>query len=55
MVAMLGDVNKSIEIDQNTWTNVHAKYATPYKSKTLAEQSAWNSSTIKKVKTNLKW
>lgn len=42
MVAMLGDVNKSIEIDQHTWTNVHAKHATPYvKSKTLAEQSAW--------------
>lgn len=42
MVAMLGDVNKSIEIDQHTWTNVHANHATPYvKSKTLAEQSAW--------------
>lgn len=43
MVAMLGDVNQSINIDQDSWTNVHAKHATPYlKSKTLAEQSAWD-------------
>lgn len=43
MVAMMGDANGSIDIDQSSWTNVKAKNATPYlKSKTLAEKSAWD-------------
>lgn len=43
MVAMLGDVMGDSHINQNSWTNVNAKHATAYlKSKTLAEQSAWN-------------
>lgn len=42
MVAMLGDANGSIDINQDSWTNVNAKHATAYlKSKTLAERSAW--------------
>ncbi|MFT7588563.1 MAG: dihydroflavonol-4-reductase [Limisphaerales bacterium] len=43
MVSMLGDANGSININQDSWTNVNAKHATPYlKSKTLAEKSAWD-------------
>jgi len=43
MVAMLGDANGSIDINQDSWTNVNAKYATAYlKSKTLAEKAAWD-------------
>jgi dihydroflavonol-4-reductase len=39
---MLGDANDSIDVDQNSWTNVKAKNATAYlKSKTLAEKAAW--------------
>ncbi|MFY0608312.1 MAG: aldehyde reductase [Cyclobacteriaceae bacterium] len=42
MVAMLGDANGSVRINQDSWTNVNAKNATAYlKSKTLAEKSAW--------------
>ena len=42
MVSMLGDANGSVDINQESWTNVNSKYATPYlKSKTLAEKSAW--------------
>ena len=42
MVAMLGDANGSVSINQDSWTNVNAKHATAYmKSKTLAEKSAW--------------
>jgi dihydroflavonol-4-reductase len=40
---MLGDANKSITMNANSWTNVHAKNVTAYiKSKTLAEKSAWD-------------
>jgi len=43
MVAMLGDANGSIDINQNSWTNVNAKGVSAYlKSKTLAEKSAWD-------------
>jgi dihydroflavonol-4-reductase len=43
MVAMLGDANGSIDIDHTSWTNVEAKRVSAYlKSKTLAEQSAWD-------------
>lgn len=43
MVAMLGDANGSKDLNQESWTNVNAKYATAYlKSKTLAEQAAWD-------------
>jgi len=43
MVAMLGDANDSISINQDSWTNVKAKRVSAYsKSKTLAEKSAWN-------------
>ena len=43
MVAMMGDADKSISLDQNSWTNVQAKRVSAYlKSKTLAEQSAWD-------------
>jgi dihydroflavonol-4-reductase len=43
MVAMLGDANGSIDLNQDSWTNVNAKHATAYlKSKTLAEKSAWD-------------
>jgi dihydroflavonol-4-reductase len=43
MVSMLGDANGSINIDQNSWSNVNAKHASAYlKSKTLAEKSAWD-------------
>jgi len=42
MVAMLGDANGSIDINQDSWSNVNSKYASAYlKSKTLAEKSAW--------------
>ncbi len=42
MVAMLGDANGSVAINQGSWTNVNAKHATAYlKSKTLAEKRAW--------------
>ena len=42
MVAMLGDANGSVDLNQDSWTNVNAKHATAYlKSKTLAEKSAW--------------
>jgi dihydroflavonol-4-reductase len=43
MVAMLGTVTGDSDIDQNSWTQVHAKNATAYlKSKTLAEKAAWD-------------
>ena len=43
MVSMLGDADKSINIDYNSWTNVKAKNISAYaKSKTLAEKSAWD-------------
>jgi dihydroflavonol-4-reductase len=43
MVAMLGDAEGVVNINQNSWTNVNAKNATAYlKSKTLAEKSAWD-------------
>jgi dihydroflavonol-4-reductase len=43
MVAMLGDANGSININQESWTNVKAKNVSAYlKSKTLAEKSAWD-------------
>lgn len=42
MVAMLGDANGSIDVHQDSWSNVKSKYASAYlKSKTLAEKSAW--------------
>lgn len=43
MVTMFGDANKSLNINQDTWTNEYAKNVTAYvKSKTLAEKSAWD-------------
>ncbi len=43
MVAMLENANKSIDIDDTSWTNVNAENISAYsKSKTLAEKSAWN-------------
>ena len=43
MVAMLGNANGSVSINQDSWTDVNAKHATAYlKSKTLAERSAWD-------------
>lgn len=43
MVAMLGDASGSVNINQDSWTNVNSNNATAYlKSKTLAEQSAWD-------------
>ncbi len=42
MVAMMADARGTVEINQNSWTNVNAKGISAYlKSKTLAEQSAW--------------
>jgi len=42
MVAMMGDARGTVDINQNSWTNVNAKGVSAYlKSKTLAEQSAW--------------
>ena len=43
MVSMLGNADNSIKIDSESWTNVKAKNVSAYaKSKTLAEQAAWN-------------
>ena len=43
MVSMLGNADKSIKVDSETWTNVEAKNVSAYaKSKTLAEQAAWD-------------
>jgi dihydroflavonol-4-reductase len=43
MVSMLGDANGSININQDSWTNVNAKNVSAYsKSKTLAEKNAWD-------------
>ncbi|PXX21946.1 NAD-dependent epimerase/dehydratase family protein [Arenibacter sp. ARW7G5Y1] len=43
IVAMFGDANKSLNIEQGTWTNPNAKNMSAYvKSKTLAEKSAWD-------------
>ena len=42
LVSMMGDANKSIDINHKSWTNVKAKNVSAYmKSKTLAEKSAW--------------
>ena len=42
MVAMMGDAHGTIDVNQNSWTNVNAKGVSAYlKSKTLAEKSAW--------------
>ena len=43
MVSMLGNADKSIDVDAETWTNIKGKNVSAYsKSKTLAEQAAWN-------------
>jgi dihydroflavonol-4-reductase len=43
MVSMLGNADKSIDIDSGTWTNIKGKNVSAYsKSKTLAEQAAWD-------------
>jgi dihydroflavonol-4-reductase len=43
VVAMMGNADSSININQGSWTNVNAKNASAYlKSKTLAEKSAWD-------------
>jgi len=43
IVSMLGNANKSMDVNAKTWTNVNAKNVSAYaKSKTLAEQYAWN-------------
>lgn len=43
MVAMMGDANGSVDINQESWTNTSAKNVSAYgKSKTLAEKSAWD-------------
>ena len=43
MVAMLGDCNGSLNLNQDSWTNVNAKRVSAYlKSKTIAEKSAWD-------------
>ena len=43
MVSMLGNADKSIDVDSRTWTNIKGKNVSAYsKSKTLAEQAAWN-------------
>ena len=43
MVSMLGNADKSIDIDSGTWTNIKGKNISAYsRSKTLAEQAAWN-------------
>ena len=43
IVAMLGDADKDIDVNQSSWTNVQAPKVTAYlKSKTLAEQAAWD-------------
>ena len=42
IVAMLENADKSITVNENSWTNVNAKNVSAYaKSKTLAEKSAW--------------
>jgi dihydroflavonol-4-reductase len=42
MVAMMGDANGTLDVNQDSWTNVNAKRVSAYlKSKTLAEKSAW--------------
>jgi dihydroflavonol-4-reductase len=42
MVSMLGDADKSMDVNANSWTNVEAKNVSAYaKSKTLAEKYAW--------------
>ena len=42
LVAMLGDLNGDSRINQSSWTRTDAKNISAYlKSKTLAEQSAW--------------
>jgi len=43
MVAMIGGKKGTVNINQDSWTNVHAKGVSAYlKSKTLAEKSAWD-------------
>ena len=43
IVSMLEDADKSISIDNKSWTNVKAKNVSAYaKSKTLAEKAAWD-------------
>jgi len=43
IVAMFGGAKTSVKINQDSWTDVNAKNVTAYlKSKTLAEQSAWD-------------
>lgn len=43
IVAMFGGAKTSVTINQDSWTDVGAKNVTAYlKSKTLAEQSAWD-------------
>ncbi|MDG1023087.1 MAG: aldehyde reductase [Flavobacteriaceae bacterium] len=43
MVSMLEDADKSIDINFESWTNVNATNVSAYaKSKTLAEQAAWD-------------
>jgi dihydroflavonol-4-reductase len=43
MVSMLGNADKSIKVDSKSWTNVKGKNVSAYaKSKTLAEQAAWD-------------
>jgi dihydroflavonol-4-reductase len=43
MVSMLGDADKSVDINFESWTNVNAKNVSAYaKSKTLAEKAAWD-------------
>ena len=42
IVAMMGDATGTVDINQDSWTNVNASGVSAYlKSKTLAEQSAW--------------
>jgi len=43
MVAMIGGEKGTVNINQNSWTNVNAERVSAYlKSKTLAEKSAWD-------------
>jgi dihydroflavonol-4-reductase len=43
MLAMLVDAKGTVHINYDSWTNVTAKKASAYfKSKTLAEKSAWD-------------
>ena len=42
LVSMMGDGDKSIDVNHKSWTNIKAKNISAYmKSKTLAEKSAW--------------